>query len=447
MRACARGRTDLLNLTGIADAVTPANSATFSYSPANRLATAAGPWGSLSWTYDGVGNRLTEVLGAASKTYSYPVANNKLSAISGAPTRAFTYDANGNILTDVRAGVTYAYTYNNANRLRTVTVAGNLKATYTYSALEQLAIRVLTNSTPSGTIHSIYDLDGNLIVEANDLGQTVREYVWNPETEIAPTGASRGGIARPIAVVDGVNGLMPALYFVQVDHLNRPVRMTNSAKAAVWTAVWKPFGEPQSITGAASLDARFPGQWFQLESGLSYNWHRQYDASTGRYAQPDPLGFVDGPGRFGYARSTPAALVDKDVRMTLICKRKTRFNPPMSWINELANHNWIKTDELEAGMGVRPGEIPGDPGNADSPYSTRTTIIPHDGQSLEPNAICLIQNNVDEQCVNRILRELSGADTGPFAPFYNDCESLAYSIIQQCRTGPQLCDQCVRHWQ
>ena len=68
MRACARGRTDLLNLTGIADAVTPANSATFSYSPANRLATAAGPWGSLSWTYDGVGNRLTEVLGAALQT-------------------------------------------------------------------------------------------------------------------------------------------------------------------------------------------------------------------------------------------------------------------------------------------------------------------------------------------------------------------------------------------
>ena len=190
-----------------------------------------------------------------------------------------------------------------------------LKATYTYSALEQLAIRVLTNMTPSGTIHSIYDLDGNLIVEANDLGQTVREYVWNPETEIAPTSGSRAPIARPIAVVDGVNGLTPALYHVQVDHLNRPIRLTNAAKAAVWTAVWKPFGEPQSITGAASLDARFPGQWFQVESGLAYNWHRHYDASTGRYAQPDPLGFVDGPGVNGYARQSPQLLVDPDGRI------------------------------------------------------------------------------------------------------------------------------------
>jgi RHS repeat-associated protein len=39
----------------------------------------------------------------------------------------------------------------------------------------------------------------------------------------------------------------------------------------------------------SKLDARFPGQWFQLESGLAYNWHRHYDASLGRYVQPDPL--------------------------------------------------------------------------------------------------------------------------------------------------------------
>jgi RHS repeat-associated protein len=40
----------------------------------------------------------------------------------------------------------------------------------------------------------------------------------------------------------------------------------------------------------APEDLRFPGQWFQLETGLAYNWHRHYDATTGRYLQPDPLG-------------------------------------------------------------------------------------------------------------------------------------------------------------
>ena len=59
----------------------------------------------------------------------------------------------------------------------------------------------------------------------------------------------------------------------------------------VWQATWLPFGAASSITGSASLDARFPGQWFQIETGLNYNWHCHYDPAIGRYTQPDPMGF------------------------------------------------------------------------------------------------------------------------------------------------------------
>lgn len=93
--------------------------------------------------------------------------------------------------------------------------------------------------------------------------------------------------------------------------------MTDAAKAQVRQAVWKPFGEAQSITGRAALDTRFPGQWFQIESGLHCNWHRHYDPTTGRYTQPDPLGFVDGPALFSYVRQDPTAKTDKDGRMAL----------------------------------------------------------------------------------------------------------------------------------
>ena len=68
----------------------------------------------------------------------------------------------------------------------------------------------------------------------------------------------------------------------------------------------------------ASLNARFPGQWFQSESGLHYNWHRQYDPSIGRYTQPDPLGFVDGPSVYGYAGGMPQMAVDPDGRAVAI---------------------------------------------------------------------------------------------------------------------------------
>lgn len=90
--------------------------------------------------------------------------------------------------------------------------------------------------------------------------------------------------------------------------------MWDTTKASVWQAVWQPWGGAQSITGTATLDARFPGQWFQSETGLHYNWHRQYDPTTGRYTQPDPLGFVDGPSLYGYVNGLPSSLTDKDGR-------------------------------------------------------------------------------------------------------------------------------------
>ncbi|MEQ1714943.1 MAG: RHS repeat-associated core domain-containing protein [Hyphomicrobium sp.] len=45
-------------------------------------------------------------------------------------------------------------------------------------------------------------------------------------------------------------------------------------------------------------------------AGLHYNWHRHYDPSLGRYTQPDPLGFVDGPSVYAYAGNSPATNVD-----------------------------------------------------------------------------------------------------------------------------------------
>ena len=172
----------------------------------------------------------------------------------------------------------------------------------------------------------MHDIFGNVIAETAGGGATgatgtVREYIWLPETEIAPTASSHTTIDRPLAVVDAVNTVSPQTWWVSVDHLNRPVRMTTAAKASVWDAVWQPWGGVQAITGSASLDARFPGQWFQAETGLHYNWHRSYDPTLGRYTQPDPLGFVDGPSVFGYVKGSPQGYVDRDGRWIWIIPR------------------------------------------------------------------------------------------------------------------------------
>jgi RHS repeat-associated protein len=63
-------------------------------------------------------------------------------------------------------------------------------------------------------------------------------------------------------------------------------------------------------TGALSQNIRFPGQWFQAETGLHQNWMRDYDPTTGRYLQADPLGLVDGASVYGYARMSPVVYID-----------------------------------------------------------------------------------------------------------------------------------------
>jgi RHS repeat-associated protein len=63
------------------------------------------------------------------------------------------------------------------------------------------------------------------------------------------------------------------------------------------------------VTGTP-ISARFPGQWFQAESGLHQNWMRDYDPTTGRYLQADPLGLVDGASVYGYALQNPGRYVD-----------------------------------------------------------------------------------------------------------------------------------------
>jgi RHS repeat-associated protein len=80
------------------------------------------------------------------------------------------------------------------------------------------------------------------------------------------------------------------------DHLNTPRLVADATGTTVWR--WdqqEPFGnnpadENPSGLGAFDLPLRLPGQYFDKETGLHYNYHRDYDSGGGRYVQADPLG-------------------------------------------------------------------------------------------------------------------------------------------------------------
>src|SRR3984893_1354284 len=273
----------------------------FGYTDADRLQSGVGPWGTLTYGYDASGNRTAEglVSGGTTQTdaYAYVTGTNRLDHINrnGTLLRSFTSDAAGNIVAETRSGTAYASLHNQNGRLSEIDVNGTPTATYLYDALERLTVRVTMNMTPAGTTHFISDPAGHILAEADATGATQREYIWLDDL--------------PLAVVANVP-TTPTLWYVHADHLGRPIRMSDATKAIVWSAEWLPFGGAQSITGSASLDLRFPGQWFQIEAGLAYNWHRHYDATTGRYIESDPIGPRGGVNLYSYATDKPISNSD-----------------------------------------------------------------------------------------------------------------------------------------
>ncbi len=55
---------------------------------------------------------------------------------------------------------------------------------------------------------------------------------------------------------------------------------------------------------------RFPGQYYDSETGLHYNWHRFYDSETGRYVSADPIGLAGGMNLYSYANQNPINYID-----------------------------------------------------------------------------------------------------------------------------------------
>ena len=157
-------------------------------------------------------------------------------------------------------------------------------------------------------MHHVWDIFGNIIAEMNgSTGAALRETVYLE--------------GMPLSAIDAA-AAPKKIYAIHTDHLHRPVLMTDAAKSTVWQATWEPYGRIFSITGSATQNLGLPGQWFQLETGLHYNWHRHYDPSLGRFLSPDPLGFVDGPAMYAYAGGQPHLKTD---RRGLMLKAASNF--------------------------------------------------------------------------------------------------------------------------
>ncbi|MGH8488494.1 MAG: RHS repeat-associated core domain-containing protein, partial [Gammaproteobacteria bacterium] len=73
---------------------------------------------------------------------------------------------------------------------------------------------------------------------------------------------------------------------------------------------YRPFGEATLTKDNVTFNLRFPGQYYDSETGLHYNYFRDYDPTIGRYIQSDPIGLDGGLNPYLYANANPLRYTD-----------------------------------------------------------------------------------------------------------------------------------------
>lgn len=285
-----------------------AQAATYQYDALDRLKAETGP-STQTITYDANGNRT----GDASGSYTVGANSNRLRNRRGA---SVVYDTAGNVRLERvlfnGAAVNRTLSYNAANQLSEVRIAGTV-STYLYDHRGLRGRKTLSNppaGVPAITLYT-YDPNGHLFQEiagsGNNIGQALVTYLWQDDV--------------PAAIVLGPNtpgnpSAQDKLLYLEVDHLNTPRIARDAQKRVVWRWDSDAFGntapneDPDGDGIKITINLRFPGQYFDAESGLHYNWHRYYDPQVGRYTQPDPIGVEGGVNPYAYVESNPLADVD-----------------------------------------------------------------------------------------------------------------------------------------
>ena len=234
----------------------------------------------IDYQYDANGNRLVKSNG---ETINYKIKpkTNQLKSVND---MNYQYNAIGNRTEDDQ----FLYYYNVRNRLEKI--KNKSTGEKTFYGYNSLGLRVFKKYRAE-IIEYVYNVNGLLIAEINNK-QIRKEYIWF------------GNI--PIAVIENNQ-----FYYIHTDHLGTPRIVTGQKQQVVWEWKSSPFGIGKPVENGLMLNFRFPGQYYDEESGLYYNWNRYYDAEIGRYITADPIGLDGNNNIYLYVYNSPIQNLDK----------------------------------------------------------------------------------------------------------------------------------------
>ena len=250
----------------------------------------------VAYTYDRTGN--VAQMGDSATRFercceSYD-ANDRLTARwEGLARWTYSYDAAGNLTTasSSQLGVSRTYGYDALNRLVSVRQNDTLVARYGYDVLGRRIVKLVGDSSPTGTPgYTRYIYAGQQVeYEADSAGSRTLKYLWGPGTD-------------NLAVVRTASD---SAYQVVTDQLGSVRMLVGADSAAAWRASWRydPYGNLIDSSGSSPV-TNFPYRWtgreYDAETGFYYLRARYYDPQAKRFTQEDPIGYGVGTNLYGY---------------------------------------------------------------------------------------------------------------------------------------------------
>ncbi|WP_407695882.1 RHS repeat-associated core domain-containing protein [Shewanella sedimentimangrovi] len=211
---------------------------------------------------------------------------------------SYQYDANGNLILKSQGNSFLRFTYDPLNRLiRVDNEKDELVAAYEYDPFD----RRISKSTPAGQRYFLY-ADEGLIAEYDGAGQEQLRIGYRPGSE---WGTSPAFLYAAHAAGD------KKYAYYHNDQLGTPIKLTDASGHVVWDTKFDAFGNAILANSNEVVNPlRFPGQYFDAETGLHYNWRRYYDPTSGRYITPDPIDLAGGPNLYTYVDGDPINRID-----------------------------------------------------------------------------------------------------------------------------------------
>ncbi len=293
------------------DGITVMDERFYQYDADSNITARTGTPGEQRYAYDAV-DRLVEQIIAGDKSiqYSYDLNGNRLTRTMASGTdsneQTLSYQPDSNRLLEVNATELpnratqsqQSWNYNQANRMHQYLQGGVISTQYIINSQGQRSHKIDTQ-TDAQTIYQ-YGLAGYQIIGESTTdttnNSTGKDYIWLD--------------GEPIAQIDMDNGI-DTISYLHTDHLLTSRLATDSTGQIIWRWEGEAFGDvpPQEMSGV-TINLRFPGQYYDKESGLFYNMFRDYNPATGRYVQSDLIGLDGGMNTYAYVLLNPNTLTD-----------------------------------------------------------------------------------------------------------------------------------------